>query len=91
MFLFFPNKWKEAKVTLLNKCGPSEEVNNYRPISILPVLSKVLEKHVHDSLSDFLHNFKLLHKAQSGVRAGHSCETALIHMLDYWLHAINNG
>ena len=54
----FPNKWKEAKVTPLHKGGPSEEVNNYRPISILPVLSKVLEKHVHDCLSDFLHNFK---------------------------------
>ena len=49
----FPNKWKEAKVTPLHKGGPSEEVNNYRPISILPVLSKVLEKHVHDCLSDF--------------------------------------
>ena len=87
----FPNKWKEAKVTPLHKGGPSEEVNNYRPISILPVLSKVLEKHVHDCLSDFLHNFKLLHKTQSGFRAGHSCETALIHMIDSWLHAIDNG
>ena len=84
----FPNKWKEAKVTPLHKCGPSEEVNNYQSISILPVLSKVLEKHVNDCLSDFLHNFKLLHKAQSGFRAGHSCETALLHMIDPWLNAI---
>ena len=43
----FPSKWKEAKVTPLFKNGPHEDVNNYRPISILPVLSKVLEKHVH--------------------------------------------
>ena len=39
----FPSKWKEAKVTPLHKNGPPEEINNYRPISILPVLSKVLE------------------------------------------------
>ena len=47
----FPNKWKEAKVAPLHKNCPLEEINNYRPISILPVLSKVLEKHVHESLS----------------------------------------
>ena len=70
----------------------SEEVNNYQSISILPVLSKALEKYVNDCcLSDSLHNFKLLHKTQSGFRAGHSCETVLIHMIDPWLHAIDNG
>ena len=87
-----PNKWKKAKVTPLHKGGPSEEVlNNYRPISILPVLSKVLEKHVRDCLSDLLHNLMLLHKTQSTLRAGHSCETALIHMIGSWRHAIDNG
>ena len=39
---------------------------------------------------DFLHNFYLLHKNQSGVRARPSCETALIHMIDSWLDAIDN-
>ena len=87
----FPNKWKEAKVTPLHKNGPHKEVNNYRPISILPVLSKVLEKHVHESLSDFLHEYNLLHKTQSGFRAQHSCETALVNMIDLWLNAIDNG
>ena len=37
----FPRKWKEAKVSPLHKNGPHDDVNNYRPISILPVLSKV--------------------------------------------------
>ena len=87
----FPSKWKEAKVTPLHKNGPQEEVNNYRPISILPVLSKVLEKHVHESLMDFLHGNNLLHKTQSGFRAQHSCETALVNMIDLWLNAIDNG
>ena len=87
----FPSKWKEAKVAPLHKKGSHEEVNNYCPISILPVLSKVLEKHVHESLSDFLHQHTLLHKTQSGFRAKHLCETALTNMIDLWLNAIDNG
>ena len=87
----FPSKWKEAKVTQLFKNGPHEEVNNYRPISILPVLSKVLEKHIHQSLYDFLHAFQLLHKTQSGFQAQHSCETAFVNMIHSWLNTIDNG
>ena len=49
----FPSKWKEGKVTPLFTNGTKEDVNNYRPISILPILSKIIEKHVHDSLMDF--------------------------------------
>ena len=71
--------------------GPHEEVNNYHPISILPVLSKVLEKHAHESLSEFLHAYNLLHKTQSGFRTQHSCETALVNMIDSWMNAIDSG
>ena len=87
----FPEKWKEAKVTPLHKGGPKEDINNYRPISILPVISKLLEKHIHDSLMAFLTQFQLLHKNQSGFRPNHSCETALIGMVCKWLDSINRG
>ena len=45
---FFPDKWKVGKVTPLrvHKSGSKDDVNNFRPISVLPILSKVLEKHV---------------------------------------------
>ena len=66
----FPSVWKEAKVKPLFKKGPSTDVNNYRPISILPTLSKLIEKHVHASFTDFLNIFKLLHTTQSGFRKG---------------------
>ena len=87
----FPDKWKEAKVSPLHKNGPLEEINNYRPISVLPVLSKVLEKHVSDSLTIYLNENNLLHMTQSGFRSHHSCETALSHMTDSWLKAIDDG
>ena len=54
-------------------------------------MSKVLEKHVYDSLSEFLHEFNLLHKTQSGFRSQHSCETALVNMIDSWLNATDNS
>ena len=52
--ILIPDKWKEGKVRPLYKNGPKDDTNNYRPISILPVISKMLEKHVHDSLMTYL-------------------------------------
>ena len=88
---FFPDKWKVGKVTPLHKSGSKDDVNNFRPISVLPILSKILEKHVHDSLMDFLINHSLLHETQSGFRPSFSCETALLRMINKWLNAINDG
>ena len=87
----FPTKWKEAKVSPLHKQGPSDDINNYRPISILPILSKILERHVSDCLLHYLNENDLLHVTQSGFRAQHSCETALTHMIDSWLEALDHG
>ena len=87
----FPSSWKEAKVKPLHKSGQCDDVNNYRPISILPTLSKLIEKHVHDSLTGFLNYHSLLYENQSGFRTKHSCETALVNMVSKWLQALNNG
>ena len=80
----FPKPWKMAKVIPLYKKNGKEDPGNYRPISILPVLSKILEKHVATSLLEFLNVNDLLAKRQSGFRSKHSCETALHLMIDEW-------
>ncbi len=71
----FPNSWKQAKVTPLFKEGDKKDVNNYRPISVLPVLGKILECLVHDQIYTCIVNAHLFHPAQSGFRKMHSTST----------------
>ena len=87
----FPTRWKVAKVVPIFKSGSSLDVSNYRPISVFPIVSKILEKHVHQALYDYVEKFQLLRVAQSGFRAKHSCETALLKMIDEWLKDIDDG
>ena len=63
---------------------------NYRPISVHPVLSKLLEKHVSKHLYDYLNILDLLHPAQSGFRQEHSCQTAHINISDKWIQDMND-
>ena len=86
----FLNDWKTAVVTPLFKKGSTDDPGNYRPISILPILSKLLERHVFNCLYEFLVCHDLLISRQSGFRSKHSCETALHLLVDEWLSSIYN-
>ena len=86
----FPDKWKVGQVKPLHKGGQYRERNNYRPISVLPILSKIIEKHVANSLLKYLQENNLLYKLQSAFRSGHSTETALIRITDEILFKMDN-
>ena len=73
------------------KSGDICDINNYRPVSILPILSKIIERHVHNSLLDYLDTHNLIYSYQSGFRPLHSCETALNHMIDNWMRSMDAG
>lgn len=74
----FPNTWKIAKVIPVPKKGSSE----FRPISILPCLSKVFEKLISKQITYHLNNNKLFNKLQSGFRRYHSCKSAVLHITE---------
>ena len=69
--------------------GSRSDGNNYRPISVVLVLSKVLETHICDHLCDFLRSNGILHKVQSGFRKSFSTETALIRLIDELLLSLD--
>ena len=86
----FPFVWKVAKITAVFKGnGSRSDGNNHRPISVVLVLSEVLETHICDHLCDFLRSNGILHKVQSGFRKSFSTETALIRLIDELLLSLD--
>ena len=87
----FPNQLKITKVFPVFKNGSKSDLSNYRPISILPTISKIFEKHVNKHLMGYLNKYNLIHECQSGFRQKHSCQTALVKLIDQWMACIDNG
>lgn len=73
----FPDCWKKAAVTPIYKSGPKNTPSNYRPISLLSIVSKLLEKIVQKRLCKFLDYHKLLASRQFGFQQGRSTEDAV--------------
>lgn len=79
----FPDALKLAEVLPIHKSGNRDCVNNYRPISILPIISKILEKVINRQFTIYLENNNLLSKSQHGFRSGHSTHLAIHELTDY--------
>ena len=73
------------------KSGNRHNCENYGPISILPVISKRLERLVFNQLYKFLNDNSLLSKRQFGFRPKNSTLTALVNMCDEWCQNMDNG
>jgi potassium voltage-gated channel Eag-related subfamily H protein 8 len=82
-----PNKLKIAKIIPVHKKGPQNDFNNYRPISLLPAYSKLLEKIVCKQLTTFFTKENIPYQHQYGFRSKH----ATIHPITHLLHDISNA
>lgn len=86
----FPEAWKNSVVRPIPKSHDSVTLSYLRPIATPPFLSKLLEKICAEQIVRFLDNHNLLSKFQSGFRRDHSTTTALAHVSDRVLTAIDN-
>ena len=81
-----PTEFKYARIKPLFKKGNRNLVENYRPVSILSVVSKILEKAIYVQFDKYLNKNNLLYSQQSGFRCQHSTDTCFIDLMDY-LHS----
>ena len=88
----FPNQWKYANVVPIRKNSElKSSPNSYRPISLLPMVSKVFERHIHSIISDHLQEKCAISNNQWGFQPGKSTTTALISMIHTWLKTLDTG
>lgn len=86
----FPQEWKKALIIPAPKISNPSSYSDLRPISILPTLSKILERILHDQMNAFLNANKLLPLQQSGFRQGYSTVTALLDVTDDIARGVDN-
>ena len=87
----FPNEWKYARVSPIFKDEDKTDPNNYRPISVLPIVSKLIERVVFNQLYTYLNYNNLLTESQSGFRPLFSTETTLLETTNEWIWNIDNS
>ena len=73
---------KIAKVTLIYKAGDNSDVSNYRPISVLPCFSKILERLMYSRLNKYLKENSILYEKQFGFQSGYSTYDAIVQLVD---------
>ena len=78
----FPDDCKIAKLKPIYKKEAKTKPKNYRPISLLPLLSKIIERIIHSQTQEFLDKNNILYKYQSGFRKHHSTDTCLSYLTD---------
>ena len=87
----FPEILKTAKVIPIYKVDDAVNPNNYRPISLLSVFDKLLEKLMYNRLDSFLHKHKIFYKHQFGFRKNHATTDALTEAMDYIYKSLDEG
>ena len=85
-----PFVWKIGHITPIPKCGASYDISNYRPISVLPAPSKIIERVVYNQLIYHLESYGLLDGRQHGFRRDHSTSSAIHTLVQDMYNSIDN-
>ena len=86
-----PLELKVARVIPIFKSGETNVFTNYRPVSVLPLFSKILERLMYNRLLTFINKNDILYKHQFGFRSNHSPNLALIMLVDKISNALSDG
>ena len=86
----FPTMWKMTRVVPIPKSSDRHSPSGYRPISLLPIVGKLLEKHIHCVISDHLNEYSPLSSHRWGFRCGKSTTAALLAATQDWLNSQDN-
>ena len=87
----FPDDLKVAKIAPVHKSGDKDQLNNYRPISVLPTVARVFEKIIYGQLYEYFMTNKLLGNQQFGFRSLHSTALALSKSTSNWWLSMDKG
>ena len=87
----FPECWKTSTVVSIPKSANHKETTNYRPISLLSVVSKMLERHLHQYITNHLNEHHHLSNKQWGFQSGKSTVVALLSVTHDWFQALESG
>ena len=86
-----PRDWKIMKITTIFKSGDSNNTDNNRPISVLPIISKVLKRAVHMQIMNYLEKYNLLSNNQFGYQKKQSTRLVTTLLLDLFCKSLNDG
>ena len=85
----FPKSWKKANVIPIHKKGDKDDINNYRPVSVLPIVSKIFERIIFKHVYNHLHINRLISRHQSGFQPNESTINQLAYMYHEFSEALD--
>ena len=87
----FPDDWKKGNIVPIFKKGDKQNIRNYRPVSLLPICSKIFERIIYDNMLKYFLNNNLISPIQSGFRSGDSCINQLLSITHDIFTSFDNG
>ena len=87
----FPSEWKKGNIGPIHKKGDKQNINNYRPVCLLPICGKIFERIVFNKIFIYFSTNKLISKNQSGFQPGDSCINQLLTITHKIFTSIDNG